>query len=309
MSEAATATATEAAPQSGFFGSAGGESTNATTATESSTPQHFFGEHVRGEDGSFKEGWTSALAEKFPRLANTAMRYKNEGDFFQGIDHALGLVGKKSAPYYPKADASEDEIRAFREVAGVPLRAEEYVLKPEKLPDGVAWNEETGKHFAELMHKHHIPAAAAQELVNAHLETLVKQGGEASAQSQAKVQALIQETTKTFQKEWGDGFNDRVEVNKDFISSRLKPEELNDPALQYALSHPALVRIVDEARRATREMPLPGAANSAATGSMSARQQAVEIIKANPNWRKDVELTKRVNDLYAQQAAADKRRA
>lgn len=255
-----------------------------------------------------KEGWTSALAEKFPRLANTAMRYKTEADLFQGLDHALGLVGKKTSPFYPKEGASEDDVRAFREAAGVPMRPEEYGLKPEKLPDGVQWNEETGKQFAELMHRHHIPAAAAKELVNAHLETLTKQTSEATAAAQAKLGALIQQTTETFQKEWGSAYQDRLEANKDFIAARMGPEEMADPAVAYALSHPAIVRMVDEARRASREMPLPGASNSAATGSMNPRQQAVEIIKANPQWRKDPELTRRVNDLYAQQAAADKRR-
>ena len=61
-------------------------------------------------------------------------------------------------------------------------------------------------------------------------------------------------------------------------------------------------------RRASREAPLPGAANTGGMGSMSPRQQGIEIMKANPRWRQDPEMSKRVNDLYAQEAAGIKRR-
>jgi hypothetical protein len=80
-----------------------------------------------------------------------------------------------------------------------------------------------------------------------------------------------------------------------------------DPALKLALSHPAIVRIVDEARRAGREAPLPGANNSTAVGSMTPRQQALEIMKSNPGFQRDKALSAKVNDLYNQEAQARKR--
>lgn len=271
------------------------------------TPSGLFGEHVH-KDGKFVEGWTSALAEKFPRLANTAMRYGSEGDFLQGIDNALGLIGKKTAGVsYPKAGASPEEVAAFRADAGVPGRAEEYNLKPEQLPAGVAWDEASGKQFAELMHANHIPAAAAKALVEAHLQTLASQTAAGAQAQAAKVGELVQKTTVEFQKEWGVDYENRFNANNDFVGARLTAEDLADPALQTALSHPAIVRIVDEARRASREAPLPGVGNGAQLGSMSPRQQAMEIIKANKNWRNDPETSKRVNDLYAQHAQGEKR--
>jgi hypothetical protein len=67
--------------------------------------------------------------------------------------------------------------------------------------------------------------------------------------------------------------------------------------------------MIDEARRSSREAPLPGVNSSVATGSMSPRQQALDIMKANSNWRQNPETHKRVNDLYAQEAQAQKRKA
>lgn len=280
----------------------------ASAPAAAATPSHLFGDHVQ-QDGAFKEGWTNSLAEKFPRVANTAMRYKTEGDFLQGLDHALGLVGKKTAGVsYPNEVSTPEELAAFRTAAGVPGRVEEYNLKPEKLPDGVAWDDATGKQFAAIMHANHIPAGAAKALVEAHLQTLATQGqGEATAKA-AKLSEMVQKTTAEFQKEWGIGYQDRFNALQDFVGARLSPEDMADPALQVALSHPAMVRIVDEARRASREAPLPGAANTGGMGSMSPRQQGLEIMKANPRWRQDPEMSKRVNDLYAQEAAGIKRR-
>jgi hypothetical protein len=306
MSEA-TAVATPAVetPAAGFLGASAAAAAPEATAT----PGFLFGEHVQ-EGGAFKEGWTNALAEKFPRVANTAMRYKTEADFLQGIDHALGLVGKKTAGVsYPKAGATPEEITAFRTESGIPARAEEYQLKPAALPEGVAWDDATGKQFAEIMHANHIPPAAAQALVEAHLKTLAEQGQSSTAAAQAKQAQLVQQTTAEFQREWGVDFQNRVDANNDFIHARLTPEDIADPALKLALSHPAVVRMIDEARRSTREAPLPGVNSSVATGSMSPRQQALDIMKANQNWRQNPETHKRVNDLYAQEAQAQKRKA
>jgi hypothetical protein len=43
------------------------------------------------------------------------------------------------------------------------------------------------------------------------------------------------------------------------------------------------------------------------SGSMSPRQQAMAIMQANSNWQKNPDLAKRVNDLYALDAAQAKR--
>lgn len=289
-------------------GGAAGDPPAADPGGGGAPPANFFGPHVVKE-GAFVEGWTSAIAEKHPALANQLMRYKTEGDAFSGLENLVKMVGKKTAAVsYPKAGATPEEIAAFRADAGVPGRADEYNLKPENIPDGIGWDDETGKQFAELMHAHHIPAGAAKALVEAHLETVAKQAQTQNQGQAAKLTEMVHKATAEFQKEWGVEFQNRFDANNDFVGARIPAEDLKDPALQMALSHPAIVRIIDEARRASREAPLPGASAGAALGSMSPRQQAMAIIKENPQWRKDADLARRVNDLYAQEAQADKRR-
>lgn len=273
------------------------------------TPSHFFGDHVQ-KDGKFQEGWTNSISEKFPALANSLMRYDTEEAAFQGLDNALRLIGKKQTGVsFPKAGASPDEIAAFRKDAGVPETADGYTLKPETLPDGVAWDDASAKAMAEVFHANHIPGGAAKAMVEAHLSTLAAQAKQQADAAAGKLSELVQQTTDQMRQEWGGDFDTRLTANQDFIAVRLGEEAMADPALQYALSHPALVRIVDEARRAGREQSLPGVNGAAATGSMSPGQQAAEIIKQNPRYNQDPALSRQVMDLFAQQSRMDKRAA
>jgi hypothetical protein len=272
-------------------------------------PSTFFGDHVQ-DKGAFKEGWTESLrAAGYERLANKAAFSKDEASLLRTLDETIGFVGKRapSGAVFPKEGATDAEISAYRHEAGVPDTADAYNLKPDAIPAGVEWNDESLKPYAEIFHKHHVPEAAARELIAKHLEGVAGQAAAGSDAYAAKVNQFVTASEQTFQKEWGENYDSRLESNRAFVTSRFDAQELSDPALQAALSHPKLVRIVDEARRALREAPLPGVGREIAAGSHSPRQQAVEIMKANPGWRNDSALAGRVNDLYALDAAQSKR--
>jgi hypothetical protein len=305
---APAATQTPAPTGGGLLTSAAPPTTQASGAPPA-PPSGFFGEHI-AKDGQFNEGWTESLRQAgFERLATKAAMAKDEATLFKTLDEVIGFVGKKpTGASYPKDGATAEEISAFRHSAGVPDTAEAYNLKPENLPDGVEWPADGVKPYAELFHKHHIPESAAKELVAMHLEQLTATAGEDQAQHAQKVQQFVAASEQTFAKEWGDQYDTRLEANRAFVQSRFGAEDLQDPSLQAALSHPQVVRLVDEARRALRDSPLPGVGQEMANGSHSPRQQAVEIMRANPKWMQDPDLTKRVNDLYSLDAAQAKRR-
>lgn len=272
------------------------------------TGKQFFAEGI-SQGGQFAEGWTQQLQELgFERLANKAALAKDEATLFKSLDDALGLIGKKAGIAYPKEGADEAAIMAFRADAGVPESPTGYDLKPQQLPEGITWDDATANAYAEALHKHHIPAAAAKELVNAHLAQLQTQFTQAQAEYQAELGKKVEACETTFRQEWGRDYDTRLESNRAFIQSRFTPEDLSDPTLQAALSNPAVVRIIDEARASLREAPLPGVGHEINTGTHSPRQQAQEIMKANPKWEKDPELVKRVNNLYALDKAQEKRK-
>ena len=316
MSDTATATATPDAPATGSPAATpatpGGFMTSpATPAGDSAPPppSTFFGDHVQ-DKGAFKEGWTENLrAAGYERLANKAAFSKDEASLLRTLDETIGFVGKRApgGPVYPQEGASDADISAFRHAVGVPDTADAYNLKPDVMPDGVEWNDANLKPYLEIFHKHHVPEAAARELIAKQVESAASLSTAGSDAYAAKVNQFVAASEQTFQKEWGENYDSRLESNRAFVTSRFDSQELSDPALQAALSHPKLVRIVDEARRALREAPLPGVGREIAAGSHSPRQQAVEIMKANPGWRSDSALAGRVNDLYALDAAQAKR--
>jgi hypothetical protein len=290
-------------PAGGFLG--GSPPASGTPAAPA--PTNFFGEHVQ-KDGVFQEGWTQGLQTAgFERLANKAALAKDEGSLLRSLDEALGMVGKKAGIAYPKAGASDVEVAAFRADAGVPATAAEYGLRPEKLPDGVEWDDASMQGYAEILHNHHVPKEAAQALVARHLEDVAKQAGQATTQFAQKISGYAEKSEQTFKPEWGVDYEPRLELNQTFVASRLQESELADPVVQAALSHPAIVRMIDEARRSLREAPLPGVGAEMGGGSHSPRQQAVAIMQANPAWERDPSMSKRVNDLYALDAAQTKR--
>lgn len=260
------------------------------------------------EGGAFKEGWTEQLETAgLERLANKAKLVKEPDALFRSLDEALGMVGKKQAAGYPDPSWSDQDVASFRKAAGVPEAADQYELTPDQLPDGVEFGDEERQALAEVLHRHHVPAEAAKELLGLHLE---QAGALAAKDRQAmtgKIEELFGQSEARFRKEWGDGYDSRLQANKDFIATRFDADELADPLLQAALSHPKIVQAFDEARRALRGAPLPGIGAEIAAHSMNPAQQAQEIMKADRNWQNDPEKVAKVNELYSLQAKQDRR--
>ena len=264
------------------------------------------------KDGQFVEGWTEQLRSAgFEKLATKAAFAKDEATLFKVLDDTIGFVGKRAngGAVYPAAGATDADIAAFRQAAGVPDSPDAYQLKPENLPDGLTWDDSAVKPYAEIFHKHHVPQAAAAELIARHVESMAEQAAAGMDGFAQKVNAFVQASEKLFAQEWGSDYPTRLEANRAFVSARFDESELSDPVLQAALSHPKIVRMIDDARRGLREAPMPGVGAERLAGSHSPRQQAQEIIAANPRWRQDPALASRVGELYALEAAQQKRAA
>jgi hypothetical protein len=95
----------------------------------------------------------------------------------------------------PGEGATPEEIAAWRKVIGAPEKPEDYGLKaPDNLPEGVKWNDDFAKSFAELAHKHHLPPAVVKELAefhNANIAGMHKQAQEAQAQQAETVKGEL----------------------------------------------------------------------------------------------------------------------
>ena len=150
------------------------------------------------DSGNFRDGWLDRLPQDFADSKQTLAKYHTLPDALKGLVEAQRLIGKRQEgmiklPGALKEGATESEkaahaqaVAEYRKALGIPESPDKYALKPEKLPEGMEWNDEFGKRFSEVAHKHNIPPQAMQELVSEYL-------GMEQSRAQAQVQVLAQE--------------------------------------------------------------------------------------------------------------------
>lgn len=160
------------------------------------------------DKGNFKAGWDAGLPDDLKASAAALAKYPNPLELMRGHANASKLIGQKSAPLKaPAPDAKPEEVERFnaqiRDVLGVPAKAEDYnIAKPDKLPDGLTWNEAEVGEFAKLAHSLNITPAAAQKLVEFDAQRMAKlhQSGE------AKLDEFVKSQEAELRKDWGAEF-------------------------------------------------------------------------------------------------------
>lgn len=299
--EATPATPAATPPAGGFLGG------DAPPSEAPAKVNLFSGDVMEGDN--FKEGWAENLSKSgYERLANKGKLASTPEAFLKSLDDTLGLVGKKQVAGYPNETWGDAELASFRQAAGVPDLPEGYNLKPDGLPDGIGFDEAEAKSYAEILHRHHVPEAAAKEMAKHHLAKMAEQQAQSQQAFDQQISTLQEQSAERFAKEWGDSYESRLEANKTYIATKFSSDELADPVVRAALSHPKIVEAIDSARRALREGPLPGVGTEAQSHSMSPRQQATDLMAKNPGWRNDTALAKRIQELYSLDAQQAKRR-
>lgn len=253
-------------------------------------------------DGTYKEGWTQAIADMgLTRLANRLASSKTEGDALRSLDHALGLVGKKVEPGPPKADASPQDIQAYREAVGIPLEASGYELEK-----GIPADHEAGKHmpdFAKIMHEGHVPKEVAGKLMAKYAEMAAEQSAAAAGHMDTSINELAGKCKEAMEKKWGAEHDSRHQANKEFVSTL--GLDMNDPMVKIALSQPFVIEALDSQRRNIRGQ-LPGQKNENHQSTTSPRQEANEYMRENPDWKKVPEKHAHVQKLYQMERARKK---
>src|SRR3990167_3754764 len=88
-----------------------------------------------------------------------------------------------------------------------PASLEEYgVVKPESLPEGLAWDDDRARRYAAVLHKHGVPKAIVPELMELHVEALLG--------AQESLKTSVEEGTRALKAEHGDKYDERVEGAK-----------------------------------------------------------------------------------------------
>lgn len=168
-----------------------------------------------GKDGAFSEGWMARLPEALKPAAETLAKYKSIPDLASAHYSLQQLLGKKANAILPINETSKpEEIAAYRKALGIPEKADGYNLKPEKLPDGVGWNDDNGKALAELALKHNVPPAAMKELVGFLLEGRSKEHQASILAANQENERKNQVNVKSLQDFWKGDFDKNIQLAK-----------------------------------------------------------------------------------------------
>ena len=185
-----------------------GAATNAEAPSASETPATPTQQGYVNPDGTFAEGWANNLPEDSAAYKDTLSKYKSVPDMAKALANANALIGKKLG--VPNEKSSPEEVAAFRRSLGVPDSIDEYKFAPDALPEGMTWDDNNVKNYAEIAHKHNIPPLAMKALVTEHakMEHFKMQG------MQAQIEKQHVEAVNTLKKEWGGEFEKNIGLAK-----------------------------------------------------------------------------------------------
>lgn len=184
-------------------------------------------------DGKFAQGLSGRLSEDLKPYAGSIRKF--EGTPIQDVLKSYGELEKKLGQRMqpPGPEARPEEVAAWRKSLGVPEKPDGYeIARPEEVPAEL-WNDELVRGFTAMAHKHHIPAAAAQELVQwwngQQMAALSRYQSEAANGREALVQGL--------QSEWGERYEANLQsAQRVAAMARL---DVNDPSIG---DNPAVIR-------------------------------------------------------------------
>lgn len=183
---------------------------------------------AEGEGGTGNEGgttWTSGLSE-----ANaTAVQSNNWADVNAVVDSYRGLQERSASMVsIPGADASPEDVTAFRGKLGVPGEANAYEFKmPDGLPEDMPYDDALRDQFKAWAHKAGLTPDQAQGL---H-DMVLLNGAESLTAAAEELTSRQNSATDTLAKDWGppdsEAFKRNVELS-DRAVRQLGGEELRE---------------------------------------------------------------------------------
>lgn len=158
-----------------------------------------------GVDGSFTEGWHAR--PEFAELKGIE-RYKSVPELAKAYREAELKLSQRPAEgvRVPGTDAKPEEIAAYRKAIGVADDAKSYIFKPDKLPEGVSFDEKRATAAAELFHKHGVPLGVAKELVEQQFNWEVDN----ATAAKTAYDNMVADGMSKLKAEWGSRYGDKI---------------------------------------------------------------------------------------------------
>jgi len=176
------------------------------------------------------------------------------------------------------------ETKLGKSAGEVPDAPEGYTLKPEKLPDGIQFNEDAAKQFATAFHNAGVTKEQAGKITDVWFQ-MEKANHDAMA---AAYQESLTKGTEALKKEWGSGYAEKIGKVKSVVQSLGY-----DPTDATLFSNPTVVKFLGKVTGLLSEDAVASMRGAVAPGSsfVSPTEEAHAIMTddKHPEHRKYME--------------------
>lgn len=200
--------------------------------------------------GELPENWHLALGDKYAPHSAELSRYKT----MDAVLESLFYHRSKNGIPIPTPESTPEQIADYRRALGVPEKWEDYAIAaPEKLPEGMVWDEERTSALLQKAHEIGIPKSAMQQLAAAHTANEVARF---TAAQQAE-QSAVAEARAALQNEWGSKFDENAGNIRHVLGVLAEKAAIlpDDPALKAIANNPAACKILLKVAEMTTEDP------------------------------------------------------
>ena len=219
---------------------------------------------------------------------------------------AQRAISKKTIgnPYDEKLPPEEKE-RIWKEI-GVPENPDGYEFKkPDSLPEGMTYNEDRTKAFAQLFREIGLPKSIAKMIFDKYNEGQVAEWEEAGKAADK----FLAESTATMKKEWGKDFDTNLEKSDSIIEPIFGKEfkqMLEETGLK---NHPGMIRGLFKVTKKVSEKSLEAGVKPVTESAV--KMDDIYKMKADPRYwdpsRRSADYVKEVDSaverlVRAQQA-------
>ncbi len=284
------------------------DSHTSTLPADSQTSTPSWHTQVFASDGRFVSGWQDKLPPDLAEYRSLLGQFKDFGGMAKSLKDNMALARSKTDGFVrvPDANATPEERAAFHKALGVPERAEDYGLKaPEKLPQGVQWDETLGQAFASKARELGLTKSQVNELASFHLT----QTSEQIESMRANASRFLELERDQLQQRFGNRMDQAVQEAQMLETRRGIPASLVEASRSGAFDPTSenfwgvdALEFARWAAQATGEDRLPTGGSVGGNAVNLADAKDIMTNKANPlyarYWSGDPEATERVTAAY-----------
>lgn len=230
--------------------------------------------------GTFTQGWTDRLPDALKPAAQDFAKYPDLATLLGSAWNAKQMVGKKmEGVKVPGPDSKPEELTAFRKALGIPEKPDGYgITKPEKLPDGVQWNDAKVAELATWAHKNNVTPAALKSLVEWNLANNATAVTTSKAAQEAAKSKFASEQATKLRTAWGSDMQAKANLaTRAAVTVGLDPKSALFNNADVVLAFARIGEMMSEDKLASAQ---------SVTSLQDPRAQAMDIQKnpANPYY-------------------------